>query len=369
MGPLAILLCLQTASPAIQDLSSPDPDVRNAAVETLVQRGVPIVPEVSRLLNSEDPDLSNRALEVLRKIGLPAIPPLQASDLPKAKEAARRIAGEKAAEVLTEGGNYTIEWRDAPAWNARAAVEMAGGSGHGFSLTWFRIRPESDGMHVLRLTYKGSRKPYTTRWSPDEAPVTAASAVLGFPEYESLLRVVGVIGAAAIHERSTNRYFSVSSNFYSFLSVTSDGKAVYEDEFSGYPGTMGAPEYAKVRAATGLLEKAVQPLPWKDRDLDAADRAWVSERFARDWRRIVPHAKSYWWVQEDLLILVGAAGDSGALPQLTEIIRDGDPADRKTYYAINAATRLIGKDVRPRPLEDMDLTEAKTRILPLLEKK
>ena len=54
---------------------------------------------------------------------------------------------------------------------------------------------------------------------------------------------------------------------------------------------------------------------------------------------------------------------------LAQIIREGDPRERTTYHAINAATRLLGKDVREKPVEEMDVESIRKKLLPLLDEK
>jgi len=75
-------------------------------------------------------------------------------------------------------------------------------------------------------------------------------------------------------------------------------------------------------------------------------------------------------VAERLIKIVSVAGDETALPMLIEIMRskvNGGPSDRRIYYAINAITRLTGNDVRPRPVEEMDLETARQKVLEALK--
>lgn len=68
-------------------------------------------------------------------------------------------------------------------------------------------------------------------------------------------------------------------------------------------------------------------------------------------------------------MITGVSGDKGSLSTLTDIITNPvarDPADRLIYYGINAVTRITGEDVRPKPVEEMDLEIARQRVLELI---
>jgi hypothetical protein len=64
--------------------------------------------------------------------------------------------------------------------------------------------------------------------------------------------------------------------------------------------------------------------------------------------------------------LVGVVGNAAAVPTLRGILAR-DPKDRTVYFAINAITRLTGKDVRDMPIEDMDVEKTRRKILELLD--
>ena len=52
-----------------------------------------------------------------------------------------------------------------------------------------------------------------------------------------------------------------------------------------------------------------------------------------------------------------------------ETLRDvlqGDAKDRCVYYAINAVTRLTKKDLRAKPVEEMDIEETRRKALDML---
>lgn len=74
--------------------------------------------------------------------------------------------------------------------------------------------------------------------------------------------------------------------------------------------------------------------------------------------------------------LIGFVGDASVLPTLRVILED-DPRikvfdsrnDRCIYHAINAVTRLMKKDVREKPVEEMDLEKNRKKVLEMLGEK
>ena len=44
-----------------------------------------------------------------------------------------------------------------------------------------------------------------------------------------------------------------------------------------------------------------------------------------------------------------------------------DPKKRPAYYAINAITRILKKDVREKPVEEMDIEKTRKKVLELLK--
>jgi NADPH-dependent ferric siderophore reductase len=90
---------------------------------------------------------------------------------------------------------------------------------------------------------------------------------------------------------------------------------------------------------------------------------------------------SHSWVRERYTMAIGVIGDESALPALRDILERApaerhkhdspdidmsNSQDRKVYYAINAITRLTKKDVRPKPVEEMDVEATRRKVLELL---
>lgn len=369
---LSLLLCVltltQDPSTQIDRLGDPDPAVRDAAAETLFKGGRSSIPLLTPLVDGADVEVAGRAGSILRRIGRPAMVALGNSASEKLRALSRAIARDEAGKYLSDGTCYRVEWSEPAPIDAGRELLRSWGSGHGFILVWQVFRPKEDGVEILSFEYRGGRKSYDTKWAPDEAPVFLQKATLPKDDYEALLRIVGVIRAASLVEVNSNRGWGSSGNFYVFVRIPEAKDGWYQEEYAGYSGSLNERTYSKPRAMETLLNEALKPLTWTKAELTAADRGWVSRKFADDWGRINGR-QFYWWVMENALKLVGCAGDASSLPLLAEIIRDGDPKDRKTYYAINAATRLSGIDVREKPVEQMDVEATRAKLLPLLEKK
>jgi hypothetical protein len=134
--------------------------------------------------------------------------------------------------------------------------------------------------------------------------------------------------------------------------------------------------YARPQAATILAREAIKGLDFKDHALTEADRAWASAKFGRDWKTI-KDADFHWWVRERYIVTIGIVGDATALPTLRDILAAEPPKeksqrasdDRIVYHAINAVTRLTKKDVRDKPVEEMDLEKSRRAVLELLRDK
>jgi hypothetical protein len=100
------------------------------------------------------------------------------------------------------------------------------------------------------------------------------------------------------------------------------------------------------------------------------ERAWASDKFVRDWMKFKP-LEFHWWVRERYIETIGVVGDKAALPVLREILATSPPQGqareasdaRCVYYAINAVTRLTKKDVRVKPVEEMDLEATRQKAL------
>jgi hypothetical protein len=259
---------------------------------------------------------------------------------------------------LLESDLYTVTW-DAPAAVAPAAVlEVGYGSGHGGSLTWLRFQPGKDGVDILSIRLDKGRKAFYSKWPPDTANVSIQRGRLPAAAYGDLLRDLAIVAAAQVKvtpkDPAAPLSFSMTSNdFWVSTRLLKDQKPLLDLDWCGYEGS----------------REAIQTTEWKDGKLTEAERQWASRKFARDWKAYADK-EFYWWVCERSIITVGVVGDRSAVPLLLEILTaDAEiksaesPRHRRAYYAINAITRLTGKDLREKPVEEMDLAATRRKVL------
>lgn len=361
---LAAMLALQEYSEEIRGLSSDDPEARTKAAEALIKAGIKAAPAVAPLLESEDAEVSAQAERILKAVGLPAVAHLTTVKGPRAAAVADAILIERAAAHL-KPRDLAVEWGAAGIWEAAAESEFGGGSGHGSTLRWIRMRPVKEGVEVLSIELEGNRKSYSTPQPPDEPAVKVKRGTAASASYGVLLRLLATIDAAKLAKRPDKRgtFWSSSSDFWVSVRVRSGDRAIAEGQYAGYRGSSGEPTYAKPSAALSAVNEWIGSVEMKDQEPTADERAWVSAKFARDWGTFTEH--DFWWVRERYLQLLGRAGDTASYAALRKVIEGGEK--RELYYAINAAARLLGKDAGASA-EDADLEPARKRVLELLPK-
>jgi hypothetical protein len=189
--------------------------------------------------------------------------------------------------------------------------------------------------------------------------------------YAGLLRDLAVVNSAEL--KSTTRAGSGTfSDFWVHAHLTADKKTLIDLDWAGYEGSRAEADYAKPQAAVRLACEAVANVDFAEYTLTAEERAWASAKFARDWKKFTNLIR-HWWVRERYIVMIGIVGDAAALPTLREILEETSTErfmrktrDRCVYHAINAVTRLVKKDVRDRPVEEMDLEKTRRRVLDLL---
>jgi hypothetical protein len=263
---------------------------------------------------------------------------------------------------------YTVTWGTPRTFDSSAELEIGDGIGHGFTLRWKRFRPGKDFVDVLSIELKGDWQPYKSKWPPDSAPVTVKHAQMKPDVYGAFLRDLAIVDAAKL--RPVEKDFSTgsSADFWVYARLTANKKTLVDLDWTGYEGSTEEMNFAKPRAAVACARQSVKELEFKEHTLTEEERSWASEKFARDWKKWKESRDHYWWVRERYLITIGVVGDPSVLPVLQEIL-GGDPKDRCVYYAINAVTRLTKKDVREKPVEEMDVEKTRKRVLELLRDK
>ena len=278
------------------------------------------------------------------------------------------------AKKLLQGENYTVTWGAASVYDPNAVLEIGDGNGHGGTLGWLRFQPGKEGVEVLAVEFDGGRQSYKSKWPPDRAPVTVKRALLKTDTYVSLLRTLAVVDAANLTAMAGNQYTSSSNDFWVNARLTTADRTLVDLDWAGYKGSLAEIEFAKPRAAARLARELIMGLDFKDHTLTREERAWASEKFARDWKKFKGH-DFHWWVRERYIKTIGVVGDEAALSVMRQILA-AEPTkgkareaseERCVYYAINAVTRLTKEDVRDKPVEQMDIEKTRLKVLELIK--
>lgn len=263
------------------------------------------------------------------------------------------------------GKDYTVTWGKVHRLPAQAKVVIGYGSGHGGTLGWVRFHPTRDGIELLVIEYDKGWQPYDSKWSPDIAPITVKHGLMSKSAYATLLHQISVINSARLSPTPRNSASWSSADFWVAADISLEDQSLVDLNWAGYASSFDEIDYVKPHTIVGIARKAIAKVNLTDYSLTTADRRWASGKFVNDWKSF-SEREFYWWVGERLLIMIGALGDRSVIPTLLEVIQrnitDG-PSDRKIYYAINAVTRLTGRDVRPRPVEEMDLELTRQKVL------
>jgi hypothetical protein len=266
--------------------------------------------------------------------------------------------------------DYAVTWATPPRYPSVAKLEVGDGSGHGGTLGWLRFQPGNDGVEILSIQLESpSWRPNPSRWSRDEVRVTLKRGTLPLARYEKLLRDIAIVSSARLKPIQRNSLTFSSGDFWVAATLSQHDRSLLDLNWAGYPSSIAEIEYAKPDAVVNLTREAIADIPLREDSLSRTDRSWASAKFLREWKEI-SNREFHWWVAERYLITIGVLGDKTVIPTLTQVmqakISDG-PDDRRIYYAINAITRLTGKDVRPRPVEEMDLESTRKMVLETLK--
>lgn len=280
------------------------------------------------------------------------------------------------AKKELQSDKFTVTWGTAPLFEPDAELEIGDGNGHGGALGWVRFQPGEEWVNVLSIQWDEGWRPYKSKWPTDRAPVAVKRARLKPDAYAALLRELAVVSSAELKPVERNGFISSSNDFWVYARLATKKKALLDLNWAGYDGSRAEPEFAKPRAAVRLARETIKGLDFKDRTLTDEERAWASAKFTRDWRKF-KGLGSHGWVRERYIKTIGVVGDEAALPVLREILATeppkGNPREssngRCVYDAINAVTRLTKKDVRDKPVEEMDIEKMRLKVLDLIKDK
>ena len=352
----------------LSDLASNEFSVREKAKSALIKAGLPVAPRVIDLLCAQDPDVVNQASAILTNVGLAALPALCAAESRQSRAPVKafieRLIQNRASTLLTDP-LLTAEWTAPPPWNPKASLVVMTGSGHGGTLTLYRITPAgTGGCVILRIAFNEGRQSYSTRYPPAQVPVTVQTAALSADTFAAYTSFVSRVEAATLTALHSDQWTHSSSDFCALVSVEADGKALFKEAFVGYPSSQRLP-FAKALTLSRGTTELLQGAEFADHTLTESERSWASS-FITGWHYPDGHD---WWVRERLLMMSGVVGDTSCLPMLQKTIEstsDQASESRQVYRAINAIANLTGKDVREKPLEDMDLEANRVRTLKML---
>jgi hypothetical protein len=279
------------------------------------------------------------------------------------------------AKKQLKSDNYTVVWENAPTYGSDdAELEIGYGTGHSGILGWLRFQPGKDGVEVLSVKLDSGRMPFESKWPPDRAPVTVRCASLKTDTYSVLLHDIALINAAKLKPVERNKDEFSTSNFWASARLTTSKKTLIDITWAGYYSSPDEVKFAKPQACKNLARETVEKLDFKDHTLTDPERAWASEKFARDWKQF-KDLEFHWWVRERYIETIGVVGDKAAYPVLRDILATeppkGKPREasdgRCVYHAINAVTRLTKKDVRDKPVEQMDIEKTRLKVLDLIK--
>jgi hypothetical protein len=263
---------------------------------------------------------------------------------------------------------YSVSWAKVRDFPKDVDLRIGYGSGHGGTLGWVWFRPSGPHIEVLSVGLDEGWNPYKSKWQPDIVPISVKRGILEPSKYAALLRQLAIVDSARLSRMPQNSASSTSANFWVAAEVARDESNLMSLDWAGYSGSFDEVEYTKPKIAVDLAKEAISKLDLVEHILNPGERGRISARFVEDWNKY-RNRKFYWWVRERGIMIAGVLGDNASLPTLVEILSGkvkGDPGDRLIYYAINAVTRITGKDVRPKPVEEMDLEIAQKKVLELV---
>lgn len=272
--------------------------------------------------------------------------------------------------LKSEFGTYKVALGEPRPIPRTTELEIGDGFGHGYhghDLGWLRFVSENEGAKVLSVSLHVGFAPYKSKWPLDEVPVRVKMASMKSTQYTALLRSLSHIEAAKLTpvERLDLSFSFSSRDFWVNARFNSGKESKLVGDWIGYWGSLEEIRFAKPKAMVDMVRAAVKGLEFKERELTKDERRWASAKFVRDWKKFTS-ADEYWWVRQRYVNTIGVVGDQTALPLLREIL--SNPKGDCLYEAINAVTRLTKKDVRDRPVEEMDIEKNRKRVLELLPK-
>jgi len=102
---------------------------------------------------------------------------------------------------LLKSKTYGVTWNEPDVPDSQTILEIGTGSGHGLSMHWLRFQPGPVHVEVFAVEFQEERKPYTSKWPPDNTPVTVKRGLITKPAYDVLLQKIAWLHSAKLVQR------------------------------------------------------------------------------------------------------------------------------------------------------------------------
>ena len=349
MFPVGVLMVLG-ASVAV-GCAGRVPSISTAPCPTAVAQRLP--PHADSEILSERTSV-NRCLPQ----GLPkmtALPSVTEAHTCRDDRAAERAISAKIMQRFRhtlDGSKVDVSFDCNPITRPVEAIEMELGSGHGGSLTIWRIyrTPEDDDQapyHVVGIAHDELWMPYDKyTWSiADRFSVKIAHGTLPTGTVNRALKLSLPALTARVRElepppeAGRNGFFmeTSSNDFLESIRVRDDSGHELERTFAGYEGTLGQGGYLGLELAMESLRPLVENIVFD------ADSPSAQEREFFDRQMLTPRNRA-WWVEDRYVRLAGRIGDKVLIPRLVELLRDRlneANADSSEYRKERLTTQLM----------------------------
>ena len=261
---------------------------------------------------------------------------------------------------------FNIEWGQPKTLDTNGRLELIFASTDGPDLSVTRFQPGENEVDILTVAVNLKDIEHRPKWPDDRAPVEAKRGSMKLDTYQQLLRDIAQIESAKLTLKGKPLGSPDYHEDWFQVEFFTERKPSISMFWFGVGDFDRTGNRTKSLGANILGYRAIKDLPCSEAQLTDEDRAWASKMFARQWRRVDKWSLREEMLEEALIVLIGAVGDNQALSKLGRIIRHDDEP-KLVYHAINAVTRITGKDLRTKPVEEMDLEANKEQILDLIK--
>ena len=263
---------------------------------------------------------------------------------------------------------FNIEWGQPKTLSAAGRLELISASTYGPNISVTRFQPRENEVEVFKVSVSLKDISHQSKWPDDIAPVEAKRGLMKPNDYKKLLHDIARIESAKLTLK--DKPFGSPGYYEEWIQVEffTERKPSISMFWFGDGNFDGTGRRTKTLGANLVCGRAIENVEFSDAELTDNDRAWASKMFTRQWRRVDMWSSREEKFEEALIVLIGAIGDNEALSKLGRVIRHYDEP-KLVYHAINAVTRITGKDLRTKPVEEMDLEANKEQILDLIKQR